>query len=96
VIQVKILLTRYRGEQMIQQANAAKEAVKEFYSLDPMIQQQTAPFFRMFIKALDISVDADTTITPMPLMTAPTQGTDVAAATEATRSKPSGKPEPNL
>lgn len=66
-VRVSVLLTRYKGEQVTQQATAAKGAVVEFYGLPPEIQARTAPFYRMFLNALDMPIDADEVIQPLSI-----------------------------
>lgn len=97
-MRVSVLLTRYRGEQMVQQATAAIDAVDSFYAKDPMVQQRTAPLYQMFIKGLDIRVDAQQIFQPLPLQAAPTGGAGVnpTQAGQAAKPAPSGQPQPNL
>ena len=68
-VHVRVLLTRYKGEQMIAQSQVAKEAVAEFYAFDPAVQAIIAPFFRNIIKATDIGVNEDDVIQPIAMLT---------------------------
>jgi hypothetical protein len=97
-IYVNVLLTRYKGEQMMQQASVGKDAVMEFYTQDPLVQERTAQFFRMIVKALDLGVDAEATIQPIPMISNPDQpgGVDGQEAAEAVAPGPDNTPEPNL
>lgn len=95
-VKIKVLLTRYKGEQQVQQAQAGISAIDSFYQKHPMVQQRTAPFYRMFIKALDLGVDADEVIAPLPAQMAPSgPGPDGESAMGAVQS-PDNQPPPNL
>lgn len=64
-LKVKLLLSRYRGEQVLDSNAAAAERVKEFYELPPAVQVIVAPFYRQMLKALQVQ-DADQAIQPVP------------------------------
>lgn len=97
VIKIKILLTRYQGEQLMQQASVGWNTVKEYYMQPPEVQERTTPFVRMMIKALDLAVDADAIIVPLPPLP-PSQGAGVDGAAAAGAVKPiqDNTPNPNL
>lgn len=96
-LNVRLLLTRYRGEQQLQSNMQAAALVKEFYTLLPEVQQRVAPFYRQMLKALQVK-DADTVIMPLPLV-APGAGgvpADAAAGVQAINAKPPGQSAPNI
>ena len=64
-LKVKLLLSRYRGEQVIDSNSAAAERVTEFYEKPPEVQAIVAPFYRQILKSLQIQ-DADAAIQPVP------------------------------
>lgn len=90
-LDVSILLTRYRGEQIMESSTRAVELVERFYSLHPMVQQQVADLFRQMLKALQVS-NADKIIQPvgMQAMMAPggldAMGNAAAAASRERKS----------
>jgi len=94
---VKILLTRYKGEQVMQQASVGWNTVKEFYGQNPLVQERTAQFVRMMIKALDLGVDAEATIEPLPMSVLDGQpGPDGKTAANAVAPAVDNTPTPNL
>lgn len=95
-LNVALLLTRYRGEQMLQSSMQAANLTTQFYSQPPEIQARTAPLYRDALKALQINF-ADEVIAPLPLV-APEGGQpeNPAAVAQAARPIPTGKSEPNL
>ncbi|WP_309386086.1 portal protein [Cerasicoccus frondis] len=90
-LRVSLLLTRYKGEQQIQQALQATEIVERYYALHPLVQRQVAPLYRQMLKALDMKIDADELIQPIDIPVAPGSGPNLDAnqATAATAPKPS-------
>lgn len=95
---VSLLLTRYRGEQLLQSSLLAADHVAKFYSYPPEIQVRVAPFYRDALKALQINF-ADEVITPMPFSTGAPPGhpaVDPAAAEKAVKPKPPGQSPLNL
>lgn len=96
-IRVNVLLTRYKGEQMMEQSSTGWRIVQEYYSQDPAIQARTAHFVRMMLKSLDLGVNAEATIQPVELQDPSGQGAvNDAAAAHAARTGPDNTPEPNL
>lgn len=94
-LNVSLLLTRYRGEQLLQSSMQAANLVTQFYAQDPMIQERVAPLYRDMLKALQINF-ADEIIAPMPPVPVNPQPVNPAAAAQAAMPKPTGKSEPNL
>lgn len=62
-LNVQILMTRYRGEQVLQSSGQAAALATQFYGLPPEIQQLLAPLYRDQLKALQVS-NADEIIVP--------------------------------
>lgn len=62
-LNVQILMTRYRGEQVLQSSGQAAALATQFYSLPPEIQQLLAPLYRDQLKALQVA-NADEIIVP--------------------------------
>jgi len=96
---VEVLLTRYKGEQVLNQAMAGISAVREFYSQPSLLQQEkTAPFYRLIIKALDLKVNAEEVITPIgPVAPGPGMPSlDPAQANQAAQNGPDNRPPENL
>lgn len=60
-LNVKLLLTRYHGEQMLQSNAQAANLVIQFYGLPPEIQQRVGLFYSQSLKALGV-VDAENII----------------------------------
>lgn len=94
-LNVTLLLTRYKGEQTFQQMLQASQVVREFYSLPPLVQENTAAFYRAMLKALDAKIDADVIIAPLPVQVAPT-GAVTPEGGAATKPLQPGKSPANL
>jgi hypothetical protein len=62
-LNVKILLTRYHGEQQLQSNAQAANMVAQFYGLPPEVQQKVSLFYRQSLKALGV-MEADSIIQP--------------------------------
>jgi hypothetical protein len=62
-INIRLLLTRYHGEQQLQSNAQAAGLVTQFYGLPPEVQQKVALFYNQSLKALGI-VDAESIIQP--------------------------------
>lgn len=103
---VSLLLTRYRGEQLLQSSMQAANRVVEFYGLSPEVQERVAPLYRDMLKAMQINF-TDEIIAPMAPPPPPdTPGAAPVAPTprpinptdisQATRPLPTGESEPNL
>lgn len=69
-LNVKILLTRYHGEQQLQSNAQAANMVAQFYGLPPEVQQKVALFYRQSLKALGV-MEADSIIVPFEPPPAP-------------------------
>ena len=96
-VRVNVLMTRYQGEQTMQQASTGWNTVKEFYGQPPEVQARTAQFVIMMIKALDLGVDAEATIQPLPLVAPPqSPGVDGEQAAAAVSPLVDNTPTPNL
>lgn len=99
-VNVSILLTRYKGEQLLAQASAGSDFVERFYAQQHVQQVQTAIFYRMILKALDLPVDPDQVIQPIEMP--PEQpmgggrGPNPEQAAQAARAVPQRQSEPNL
>jgi hypothetical protein len=103
-LNVSLLLTRYRGEQLLQSSMQAANLVTQFYSHLPEIQVRVAPLYRDMLKALQINF-ADEIIVPLaplpvglgPSGTAPgTPKVNPEEAVQAVQPKPPGQSQPNL
>jgi hypothetical protein len=96
-VNVTMLLTRYKGEQLLAQASAGVDFVDRFYGMPYIQQVQTATFFRMIIRALDLPVDPDQVIQPIEMpMEGGGGGGNPDRAIEAAKSVPQRQSEPNL
>jgi hypothetical protein len=96
---VKILLSRYKGEQMMAQSIQGSQIVQQFYSQSFEVQVVTASFYRMMIKSLDLNVDADEVIKPVGAVSGQPPGSppiNQGAAVDAVRPVQGGSPPPNL
>jgi hypothetical protein len=60
-LNVRLLLTRYHGEQMLQSNAQAANLVTQFYGLPPEVQQKVGLFYTQSLKALGV-VDAENII----------------------------------
>lgn len=104
-LNVSLLLTRYRGEQLLQSSMQAANLVTQFYSHTPDVQVRVAPLYRDMLKALQVSF-ADEIIEPMPPQmpqegsvsgTAPgTPAVNPQQASQAIGLRPQGVSQPNL
>jgi hypothetical protein len=55
-IDTRILLTRYRGEQILESSIRAVQLVKEYYAeIRPEVQERTAELYQQMLKALQVS-----------------------------------------
>lgn len=96
-LNVKLLLTRYKGEQQIQQGLQGADIVERFYGLEPEVQHQVAPFYRAMIKALDMKVNAEEIIYPLPVVAAGGSGPNIDQQGAVAAVKPApATPQPNL
>jgi len=85
-LMVELELTKYRGEQDLQQNSQAIAATGQFYGQPPQVQQVTAPMFRQVLK-INGQKNADQIIQPMQLpMVAP-------VGSSSPPSMPSGSPD---
>lgn len=64
----EITLTSQRTQEKIQISAQVIAIIKDFYSLDPMVQQYVAAEYRKQLRSLDPTVDANITIVPLPIM----------------------------
>ena len=98
-LNVSLLLTRYRGEQLLQSSIQAANLTAQFYSFPPEVQQRVAPLYRDMLKALQINF-ADEIINAVPAIqsgTAPGKpNVDAAKAASPMKLKPLGQAEANL
>jgi hypothetical protein len=85
-LDVTILLSRYKGEQVIANSQAVIDTITSFYSLDPMVQQVVAPAYQDILKALNVT-DYDKRIVPMQIQAPPAQGPNVNTAAIAPKTK---------
>ena len=80
-LDVKMELTKYRGEQELQQNSQAANAAAQFFAQSPEAQARTAPLYRQILKANGIK-NADDIIVPVsPLPPAGSAGLPPAAET---------------
>lgn len=93
-LDVRVLLTRYRGEQIMESSVRATELVEKFYSQHPFVQQQTADLYRQMLKALQIS-NVDKIISPIPMNLMQTNPLDAAGMVNAA-SSPQRQSPPNI
>lgn len=64
-IDTRILLTRYRGEQILESSIRAVQLVQEFYAeIRPEVQERTAGLYQQMLKALQVA-NADDIIQPL-------------------------------
>jgi len=94
-LDARILLTRYRGEQIMESSVRATELVERYYAQDPFVQQQTADLYRQMLKALQVS-NVDTIISPIPANLAMGAGPMDAAGMAQAAAGQQRKSEPNL
>lgn len=72
-LMVELELTKYRGEQDLQQNSQAIGAATQFYGLPPQVQMVTAPMYRQILK-INGQKNADQIIQPMAMPMMPPQG----------------------
>jgi hypothetical protein len=87
-LDTRILLTRYRGEQILESSIRAWEIVEKYYaqpSLD--VQARTQNMAIDILKALQIP-NADRVIEPLPLLTQQTTPVDATGTAQAVAPKP--------
>lgn len=89
-IDTRILLTRYRGEQILESSIRAVQLVQDFYAeVRPEVQDRTAGLYQQMLKALQVA-NADNII--QPLMVPPVDGGGGLPDAKATASAVTGKP----
>jgi hypothetical protein len=94
-VDTRILLTRYRGEQMLESSIRGVELVEKFYGMFPEVQQRTAPMFQDMLNALQIN-NARSIIQPMAMLPVGPGGMPNAQQTaQAAAGKPRTSP-PNI
>jgi hypothetical protein len=71
-LNIKLLLTRFYGEQQLQSNAQAANLVTQFYSLPPEIQQKVSLFYTQSLKSLGV-VEAEQIIQPFEVTGATTQ-----------------------
>ena len=71
-LNIKLLLTRFYGEQQLQSNAQAANLVTQFYGLPPEIQQKVSLFYTQSLKALGV-IEAEQIIQPFPVTGAVTQ-----------------------
>lgn len=85
-LDVTILLSRYKGEQVIANSQAVIDTITSFYTLDPMVQAVVAPAYQDILKALNVT-DYDKRIVPMRIVAPAGQGPNVNPAVAAPKPK---------
>lgn len=70
----QITLSTQRDQEKLQMAAQVIQIIKDFYTIDPMVQPLVAAEYRKQLNVLDPSVDADTAIQPIPAPTMMTGG----------------------
>jgi hypothetical protein len=66
-LNLRLTLTRHRGEQQMESASSAANLAREYYEIpDPWAAAKLAPLYRQALRALQIS-DADAMIEPRPM-----------------------------
>lgn len=94
-IDTRILLTRYRGEQILESSMRAVELTEKYYQMLPEVQARTTILFQGMLKALQVS-DANEIINPLPMQSPPSGGMPNAqAVAQAAVPKPQ-QSTPNL
>lgn len=95
-LDVELELTKYRGEQDLQQNSQAVQAVSAFYALPANIQQAAAPMYRNILKLCG-QKDADQIIQPMVMPMAPAgAAAPPGAQTPPAPAAPPQPPEPAI
>lgn len=95
-LNVSLLLTRYKGEQLLVQGQQASAIVREFYELPVQIQSFVAQFYKNQLKAIDPRIDVETLIQPGIAQVAPSAKTPAGTGTVATLSGNPGQSPANL
>jgi hypothetical protein len=90
-IDTRILLTRYRGEQMLESSVRAVELVEKFYAMFPEVQARTAPMFHDMLNALQIN-NARSIIQPLAMMPMAGGMPNAQQVAQAATSKPRTSP----
>jgi hypothetical protein len=86
-LDVRILLTRYRGEQTLESSMSAVGLINQYYAQPFPIQQRTVLMFRDMLKALQIPY-SDRVIQPLALMPPGPAGTSPSQLAAAGASPP--------
>ena len=64
-IDIQLLLTKYRGQQVLQSSQMATNLIVQYYQLNPQLQLVCAQLYRQMLKALCVD-DSDSIIVPQP------------------------------
>lgn len=94
-IDTRILLTRYRGEQILESSIRAVEITERYYAMMPEVQIRTQKMFQDMLKALQVA-NANEVIQPLPI---PMPGAGGMPPAGDVAKAAAGKPrqgEPNL
>lgn len=94
-IDTRILLTRYRGEQILESYTRGWQIVAEFYAQPYEVQVQIVDMVRAMLKALQIS-NADKLVVPVQIPLAGPGGPTDAKGMAAAAASPPRKADPNL
>lgn len=87
-LDTRVLLTRYRGEQILESSLRAWEIVEKYYAQpNPEVQARTQSMAVDILKALQIP-DANKVIQPLPLLAQPTQNINPTETAKAVAPKP--------
>jgi hypothetical protein len=86
-IDTRILLTRYRGEQILESSVRAVELVERFYAMAPEIQERTQKLFQDMLKALQVSA-VDEIIQPTVIQAPPAGMPNATQVAQAAKPKP--------
>ena len=89
---VKVTLSKYKDEQVLESSSRASELVERFYALPPEVQTRVAGLYRNMLKAMQIP-NADSYIDPVPVQEMSVAG-DVDVSGGATT--PQRRPQENL
>ncbi|MBK1883668.1 hypothetical protein JIN85_14700 [Luteolibacter pohnpeiensis] len=93
-VDIKILLTRYRGEQILEGSIRAVELVNKYYSQPYEVQVLTATLYREMLKALQVG-NADKVIQPIEIMPTDPKGPNPNTLASGVAPKPQVS-NPNL
>jgi hypothetical protein len=85
-LDVTILLSRYKGEQVIANSKSVIDTIASFYGLDPMVQEVVAPAYQDILKALNVT-DYDKRIIPMQIQAPTGQSPNVNPASVTQKPK---------